>query len=125
MLPTEVEHKSSRVQQFNEEQSDNSWVNNLTRLDELREAMVIQSAKYQQVMRGYHAQNVSSRSFRVGDFVLQKIQLTKYWHKLSPIWEGPFEVVQVTQPSSYRLQWEDGSEVPNSWNDDQLKPFYM
>jgi hypothetical protein len=31
----------------------------------------------------------------------------------------------VTQTGSYRLQREDDSEVPNSWNDDQLRPFYM
>jgi hypothetical protein len=51
--------------------------------------------------------------------------MTKVQYKLSPIWEGPFEVVEVTQPGSYRLQQEDSSEVPNSWNIDQLRPFYM
>jgi hypothetical protein len=63
MLPIEVEHKSFRVQHFSEERSDDSWVDDLTRLEELHEAVVIQSAKHQQVMRWYHAQNVSSRSF--------------------------------------------------------------
>jgi hypothetical protein len=33
------------VQQFNEEQSDDSRVNDLTRLEELREAAVIQLTK--------------------------------------------------------------------------------
>jgi hypothetical protein len=47
MLPTEVEHKSFCVQHFNEEQSDDSRVNDLTRLDELREVAAIQSAKHQ------------------------------------------------------------------------------
>jgi hypothetical protein len=42
MLSTEVEHKSLRVQKFNEEQSDDSRVDDLTRLKELREATVIQ-----------------------------------------------------------------------------------
>jgi transposase InsO family protein len=42
MRPTEVEHKSFRVQQFNEEQSDYSRVDDLTRLEELREVVVIQ-----------------------------------------------------------------------------------
>jgi hypothetical protein len=45
MLPTEVEHKSFRVQQFNEEQSNDSRVDDLTRLEELREVAVIQSTK--------------------------------------------------------------------------------
>jgi hypothetical protein len=76
-------------------------------------------------MRHYLAWNVSLHSFQVGDFLLQKIQMTKDRYKLSPTWEGPFDVVEVTRPGSYRLQREDGSEVPNSWNDDQLRPFYM
>jgi transposase InsO family protein len=38
MLPTEVEHKSFHMQHFSEEQLDDSQVNNLTRLDELRKA---------------------------------------------------------------------------------------
>jgi hypothetical protein len=41
MLLTEVEHKSFRMQHFNEDRSDNSIVDNLTRLEQLREAMVI------------------------------------------------------------------------------------
>jgi hypothetical protein len=51
MLPTEVEHKSFQVQQFNEEQSNDSQVDDLTRLEELHEVTVIQSAKHQQAMR--------------------------------------------------------------------------
>jgi hypothetical protein len=58
----------------------------------------------------------------VGDFVLRKIQTTKDLHKLSPTWEGPYEVIQMTRPDSYRLQREGGSKVPNSLNDDQLRP---
>jgi hypothetical protein len=68
---------------------------------------------------------MSSHSFQVGDFILQKFQMTKDRHKLSPTYEGPYEVVEVTQPGSYRLQHEDGSEVQNSWNDDQLRPFFV
>jgi transposase InsO family protein len=70
MLPIEVKHKYFRVQHFNEERSDDSRVDDLTKLEELREAVVIQSAKHQQAMRRYHTQNVSSRSFQVGDFIL-------------------------------------------------------
>jgi transposase InsO family protein len=61
MLPTEVENESFHVQHFNEEQS--AQVNDLTRLEELREAAVIQSTKHQDAMRQYYSQNVSSRSF--------------------------------------------------------------
>jgi hypothetical protein len=88
ILPTEVEHMSF----------------NLTRLEELYEVAVIQSAKHQQAMRRYHVRNISSRSFEVGDFIIQKIQMTKDWHKLSLTWKGPYEVVELTRNNSYRLQ---------------------
>jgi hypothetical protein len=114
MLPTELEHRSFWVQQFSEEQSNNSQVNDLTKLEELCEAVIIELAKHQEAMRWYHAHNISSRSFRVGDFILWKIQMTKDNHKLCPVWEGPFEIVEVTRPGSYRLQREDDLEVPNS-----------
>jgi hypothetical protein len=70
ILPKEVEQKSFRVQHFNEERSDDSRVDDLTKLEELCEAGVIQSAKHQQALRQYHAWHVSSRSFQVGDFIL-------------------------------------------------------
>jgi hypothetical protein len=41
MLPTEVEHKSFHVQHFNEERSDDSIVDDLTKLEELCKAAVI------------------------------------------------------------------------------------
>jgi hypothetical protein len=47
-------------------------------------------------MRRYHVWNVSSHNFNVGDFILGKIQTTKDQHKLSSVWEGPFEIVEVT-----------------------------
>jgi hypothetical protein len=51
MLPTKVEHKSFRMQHFNEEQSGDSRVDDLTRLEELCKATIIQSAKHRQAMR--------------------------------------------------------------------------
>jgi hypothetical protein len=51
--------------------------------------------------------------------------MTKDRHKPSLVLEGAFEVVEVTGPGSYQLQQEDGSKVLNSWNIDQLRPFYM
>jgi hypothetical protein len=51
--------------------------------------------------------------------------MTKDRHRISLTWEDPFEIVEVTRLDSYRLQREDGSEEPNSWNDDQLRPLCM
>jgi hypothetical protein len=46
-------------------------------------------------------------------------------HKLSAPWEGPFIVTEVISPSTYRLQWGDGQGVPNPWNMEHLRRFYL
>jgi hypothetical protein len=45
-------------------------------------------------------------------------------HKLSAPWEGPFIVMEVVGPATYRLQWADGQGVPNVWNIEHLYRFY-
>jgi transposase InsO family protein len=45
-------------------------------------------------------------------------------HKLSPPWEGPYVVVKVLKPGTYKLANEDGEELTNAWNIQQLHRFY-
>jgi hypothetical protein len=93
-------------------------------LEEERLNIVIQSARYQQILRRYHDKVVWYRSFTVGDLVLRQILTGEGRHKLSPLWEGPFIILEVTQPGSYRLTQMDGTEVGNSWNIEHLRKFY-
>jgi hypothetical protein len=93
-------------------------------LEEERLNAVIQVARYQQTLRRYHDKVVRQRSFSVGDLVLRRILTGEGQHKLSPLWEGPFIVAEVTRPGSYRLTQMDGTEIGNSWNIEHLKKFY-
>jgi transposase InsO family protein len=93
-------------------------------LEEERLNTVIQSARYQQTLRHYHDKAIRHRSFAVGDLVLHRILTGEGRHKLSPLWEGPFMVAEVTQPGSYRLTQMDGTEIGNSWNIEHLRKFY-
>nr|AAX96316.1 retrotransposon protein, putative, Ty3-gypsy sub-class [Oryza sativa Japonica Group]ABA91738.1 retrotransposon protein, putative, Ty3-gypsy subclass [Oryza sativa Japonica Group] len=101
MLPSEVEFESLRFWNFNEERYEEGRVDDINRLEEAREAALIQSTRYLQGLRRYHNRNVRSRAFLVGDLVLRKIQTTQDRHKLSPLWEGPFIIAEVTRPVSH------------------------
>jgi hypothetical protein len=35
---------------------------------------------------------------------------------LPPPWEGPYIVVKVLKPSTYKLANKDGEELTNAWN---------
>jgi hypothetical protein len=45
--------------------------------------------------------------------------------KLQLKWEGPFLVVSLSRPGSYRLKDMDGDDIPRSWNADELRRYYV
>ncbi|WVZ89345.1 hypothetical protein U9M48_035766 [Paspalum notatum var. saurae] len=93
-------------------------------LEEERLNSVIQSARYQQILRRYHDRNMRPHSFSIGELVLCRVLKTAGQHKLSPPWEGPYIVTEVTHPGSYRLSQMDGTLIGNSWNIEHLHKFY-
>ena len=46
--------------------------------------------------------------------VLHLIQSSKDHHKLSPLWEGPYVVVEVLRPGAYKLKTIDGEVFANA-----------
>ena len=44
---------------------------------------------------------------------------------LRPNWEGPYVIVKVLRPGTYRLKWLDDNMVPRSWNAELLMPYYQ
>jgi transposase InsO family protein len=89
-------------------------------LEEERINVVIQLARNQQTLRCYHDKAVQHRSFTMGDLVLRRVLTGEGRHKLSPPWEGPFIVAEITRLGSYRLTQMDDIEVGNSWNIEHL-----
>jgi hypothetical protein len=75
----------------------------LDSIKEHRVVALIRHTRYEQQLRRYHNGNMRERSFNIGDLVLCRIQTTKGMHKLSAPWEGPFIVMEVVSPSTYRL----------------------
>jgi hypothetical protein len=75
--------------------------------EEVRCNVQLQSVDYLQGVHHYHDRNIQERSFNVGDLVFRRIQYDNRLHKLNSRWEGPFIVLKVTRPGSYRLQYPD------------------
>ena len=95
-----------------------------TLLEEDRLWAAVRVACYQQALRRYHSRKVYAQSFEEGDLILRRIQAAKRSNKLTPKWEDPYRVVQVTRPGAVCLEIEDGIKVQNSWNIEYLRKFY-
>ncbi|PBH40867.1 hypothetical protein BGU76_18330, partial [Clostridioides difficile] len=123
-LPADLKLGALRLNFENIAEAETTRLEDVDMLEEERLNTVIPSAQYEQTLRRYHDKDIRQRSFSVGDLVLRRILTGEGWHKLSPSWEGPFIVAEVTRPGSYRLTQMDGTEIGNSWNIEHLRKFY-
>jgi hypothetical protein len=124
VLPADLKYGAPRLIFENIAEAEATRLEDVDVLEEERLNTVIQSARYQQTLRRYHDKAIRNRSFAAGDLVLRRILTGEGRHKLSPLWEGPFIVAEVTRPESYRLTQMDGTEIGNSWNIEHLRKFY-
>jgi hypothetical protein len=124
VLPTDLEYGSPRVRGYDEDANQRAREDSLDQLDEARLVALMHSARYQQSLRRYQTRKIRRRDFSEGDLVLRLRQDNRGRHKLSPLWEGPYVVVKVLKPGTYKLANEDGEELTNAWNIQQLRRFY-
>ena len=124
VLPTKLVYGSPRVLAYDEFEQEQLRQDDALLLEEDRLQAAVRAARYQQALRRYHSRRVNARSLEEGDLVLRRVQSAKNSNKLTPKWEGPYRVVQVTRPGAVRLETEDGIQLQNSWNIEHLCKFY-
>jgi hypothetical protein len=125
VLSSDIAFRSPRVENFDEDRSDDARELEVNCSEERRLDSCVRTDKYLAVLHRYYNKNVKERLFVVGDLVLKWKTNQEGMHKLSSPWEGPFEVIEVTRPTSCRLAHLDGTEVPNSRHIDKLRCFYL
>lgn len=124
MLPTELQHQSTRVHKYSDEEQEQRS-DDVNLLEEHRERVAVRAASYHQALRRYHEKHIRARTLSICDYVLRRVQSQVGRNKLSPKWEGPYTITQVLQPGAFKIADGDGRELVNSWNIDQLRKFYL
>jgi hypothetical protein len=88
-------------------------------LRERREDARVAWTTYQCRVARYFDKKVKLREFKIGDWVLRKVNLMTQEPtdgKLAQIWEGPYRVVSASKNSDYHLATKEGKPVPRAWN---------
>jgi hypothetical protein len=116
VLTTDLQYGSPKVKGYDENTNQRAREDSLDQIDKARNVAMMHSARYQQALRRYQAQRVRRRDFNEGDLVLRLRQDNRGRHKLSPPWEGPYVVVKVIKPGTYKLVNEEGEKLTNTWN---------
>jgi hypothetical protein len=124
MLLADIEFRSPRVENYNEDQVIEQREFEVNSVEEWCLDSCIRTTKYLAVLQRYYNKNVQEHFFVVGDLVLKWKTSQDGVHKLATPWEGQYIVKAVTRPTSYRLARFDGTNVPNSVHIDKLRHFY-
>jgi hypothetical protein len=125
VLPPEIYLESARVTHFNLEDQAEVRELDANLLEERCNTTLSNVRKYQTALKGYYNKGVVQRGLNVGDLVLKKDICTKDKHKFSTPWKGPFIIVDVVAPGAYVLAEVDSGLLPNTWNVDQLRKYYV
>jgi hypothetical protein len=87
VLPADIAFRSSRVENFDENRSDEVRELEVNCSEERRLDSYKRTAKYLAVLRRYYNRNVKERLFVVGDLVLKWKTNQEGMHKLSSPWK--------------------------------------
>jgi hypothetical protein len=118
----DLEYGAPRIN--DEKGNEASLEDALDQLEEARDVALLHSVKYQQSFQRYHSRCIHGRAFSMGDLVLRLKQSNKEKHKLTPPWEGPYIVVEVLRPGTYKIATMKDEIFTNAWNIEQLRRFY-
>nr|GEW07885.1 hypothetical protein [Tanacetum cinerariifolium] len=91
------------------------------------EQAAIREAKSKAKMEKYYNSKVRNTSFKPGDLVYRSNEAShaKKSGKLSPKWEGPYEVTEALGNGVYKLRDHNGKLLSRTWNVRNLKQCYI
>ena len=112
---------------FDEPQNAQSLRANLDLLEERREIAQVHMAAYRQKVARYYNTRVKNKAFKAGDLVLRRAAVSQPQDrgKLTPNWEGPYEVKEVVWPGTYYLKELGGADLPRPWSSKNLRMYYQ
>ncbi|XP_016647073.1 PREDICTED: uncharacterized protein LOC107880313 [Prunus mume] len=127
VVQVEVHAPTCRTASYDPQQNEHQLAHNLDLIDEHRWQAQLRNATYKQRTARYYDLRVKHRSFKVGDWVLRKVSLATRnptEGTLGPFWEGPYEIVSICRPGTFRLRGSDGRTLGHPWNVEHLKFYY-
>jgi hypothetical protein len=125
VLPAEIYLKSARVAHFSPEDQAEARELDANLLEKRCNTALSNVRKYQAALKRYYNKSVVQRELNIRDLVLKKDICTKDKHKFSTPWKGLFIIVDVAAPGAYVLVEVDGRMLPNKWNANQLRKYYV
>ncbi|GJR70126.1 reverse transcriptase domain-containing protein [Tanacetum coccineum] len=127
VIPIKISIETRRIQDFNPKQNEKRRKEDLNILEERREIASIKEAHYKQKLEGYYNKHVRLSTFKPGTYVLRINSASKaeFQGKIGPTWEWPYIVKKAYGDGGYKLETLSGSPINRTWNESNLRKFYI
>jgi hypothetical protein len=125
VLPPVIFLESARMANFNAEDQVEARELDSNMLEERCNTELANVQKYQESLKRYYNKSVLERELNIEDLVLKKDIRTKDKHKFLSPWQGSFIIVDIEAPGAYVLAEVNDGMLPNTWNVDQLRKYYV
>ncbi|XP_074347595.1 uncharacterized protein LOC141686459 [Apium graveolens] len=127
LVPVEVGLESYRIETYNVVTNSFGLKANVDLLEEEREASHQRNMRYLLQAAQHYDSNAKKRSFGVGDLVLRELaaSMPAKQGKLQPNWEGPYKMIEIVHPGTYKLETLSGEAIKNTWHASRLRKFYQ
>ncbi|XP_074377638.1 uncharacterized protein LOC141719157 [Apium graveolens] len=127
LVTVEVGLESYRTEVYNVKTNDFGLRANVDLLEEERKDAHQRNMKYLLQVAQHYDSGIKKRSFGNGDLVLRELAASfpTRQGKLQPNWEGPYKVIEVVHPGTYKLETLVGEAIKNTWHASQLRKFYQ
>ncbi|XP_074373646.1 uncharacterized protein LOC141713996 [Apium graveolens] len=127
LIPVDVGLESYRIEVYNVESNNFGLRANVDLLEEEREVAHQRNMKYLLQAAQHYDSGIKKRSFGVGDLVLRELTafMPAKQGKLQPNWEGPYKVIEVVHPGTYKLETLAAKAMKNTWHASRLQKFYQ
>ncbi|GJT63547.1 reverse transcriptase domain-containing protein [Tanacetum coccineum] len=114
VIPAEIGMPTLRTTKIDMVRNNEALEINLDLLEEIREQAAICEARSKAKMEKYYNSKVRNTSFKPGDLVYRNNDAShaKDSRKLSPKWEGPYEVTEALGKGAYNLRDRNGKLLP-------------
>jgi ribonuclease HI len=123
ITPEEAKTRSIRTTASTEDEADYHVAKDT--IEGVRLQAVETINKYQAETIKWRVRKARLKNIKAGHLVLRRVANPDTVGKLQLKWEGPFLVVSLSRPGSYRLKDMDVNDIPRSWNADELRRYYV
>jgi hypothetical protein len=127
VVPVEINSTTHRIDTFDPNENEEQLCLNRDLLEERREQANLRNAEHKNRLKRKFDAKAKVRYLKQGDWALRRVRLStkdSAAMTFNQRWEGPYKVIEVLKPGTYRLMDSTGYILPHPWNIEHLRYYY-